>query len=94
MIKLLVFLYKSLKTAFCFQDKLDKKERKMSKKCIYCKREIDDNCVMDVCDSCGIGVWGKKMFYTIVKKMEEARERDDLVSTNTIGIGKLDKGRI
>jgi len=62
----------------------------MPKKCIYCKKDIDENSVIDVCESCGIGVWGKKMFDTIVKKMEDARNRDDLVSTNTIGIGKLE----
>ncbi len=65
----------------------------MPKKCIYCRKDINEDSVMDVCESCGIGVWGKKMFYTIVKKMEDAREKDDLVSTNTIGIGKLERGK-
>ena len=63
----------------------------MSKKCIYCKTEIDDNSVIDFCERCGVGVWGQKMFNTILKNMEEAREKDDLVSTNTIGIQKLEK---
>ena len=62
----------------------------MSKKCIYCRKDIEETSVIDVCEPCGIGVWGKKMFSTIVRKMEDAREKGDLVSTNTLGIGKLE----
>jgi len=65
----------------------------MPKKCVYCKKDIDENSVMDVCEPCGIGVWGRKMFKTIVKKMEDARDRNDLVSTNTIGLTELEKKR-
>jgi len=65
----------------------------MSKKCIYCRKDIDENSVMDVCEPCGIGVWGKKMFGTIVRKMEEAREKGDLVSTNTLGVTELEPRR-
>ena len=56
----------------------------MTKKCIYCKIEISDESVIDFCSRCGIGVWGEKMFNAIVQNMEEARSRDDLVSTNLI----------
>lgn len=63
----------------------------MSKKCIYCKKDIHDEMVLDVCNVCGVGVWGQKMFSTIVKKMEDARSKDDLVSTNTIGIKDFGK---
>lgn len=63
----------------------------MTKKCIYCKQELSDDRVIDFCDRCGVGVWGQKMFKTIVKNMEEAREKDDLVSTNTIGIQDFDR---
>ncbi len=63
----------------------------MVRKCIYCGKEVHENSVIDFCERCGVGVWGKKMFNTIVKNMEEAREKDDLVSTNTIGIQKLEK---
>jgi len=63
----------------------------MAKKCIYCRKDIDEDSVIDFCGRCGEGVWGKKMFNTIVKNMEEAREKGDLVSTNTIGIQKLEK---
>ncbi len=54
----------------------------MSKKCIYCKGEVPDESVVDFCSKCGIGVWGDKMFNAIVKNMEEAKSRGDLVSTN------------
>jgi len=57
----------------------------MVKKCIYCGTEVSSDSVIDFCNRCGIGVWGEKMFNTIVKNMEDARERGDLVSTNTIG---------
>ena len=63
----------------------------MAKKCIYCRRDIQEESVMDVCEPCGIGVWGPKMFNTIIRKMEDAREKNDLVSTNTVGIQKLEK---
>lgn len=54
----------------------------MSKKCIYCKVEVPDESVIDFCSRCGIGVWGEKMFNAIVKNMEDAKSRGDLVSTN------------
>ncbi len=63
----------------------------MVRKCIYCGKEVHEDSVIDFCERCGVGVWGQKMFNTIVKNMEEAREKDDLVSTNTIGIQKLEK---
>ncbi len=50
----------------------------MVKKCIYCKTQIEDNSVIDVCKRCGIGVWGEKMFAAIVGNMESAREAGDL----------------
>ena len=54
----------------------------MTKKCIYCGTDVDEERVIDFCDRCGIGVWGEKMFQTIVQNMENAREKDDLCSTN------------
>ena len=58
----------------------------MTKKCIYCKTEIPDESVIDFCRRCGVGVWGEKMFNTILTNMQNAAAKDDLVSTNTIGI--------
>lgn len=48
------------------------------KNCIYCKIPIDENSVVDVCQRCGYGVWGEKMFKTIIQNMENAREVGDL----------------
>ena len=50
----------------------------MAKKCIYCKTEVDENSVVDVCARCGVGVWGEKMFKAIIQNMENARTAGDL----------------
>jgi hypothetical protein len=50
----------------------------MGKNCIYCKVGIDDDSVVDVCQRCGISVWGPKMFAAIVENMQGAREAGDL----------------
>ena len=50
----------------------------MTKKCIYCSSEISDDSVIDFCKRCGVGVWGEKMFNTILDKMETARDNGDL----------------
>ena len=50
----------------------------MVKSCIYCKSGLDESSVLDVCVSCGVSVWGEKMFSTIVESMENARESGDL----------------
>lgn len=49
------------------------------KRCVYCKTGIDDNCVVDVCDKCGLGVWGQKMFQAIKDNMNNAKEKGDLM---------------
>ena len=54
----------------------------MSRKCIYCKVEVSPESVIDFCERCGTAVWGEKMFKTIVENMENARENNDLCSTN------------
>ena len=60
----------------------------MSKKCIYCKELISDDCVVDFCECCGKGVWGEKMFKTIIENMERARENQDLCHSNILEISK------
>lgn len=50
----------------------------MSKRCIYCKTDIDQNSVVDVCVRCGHNVWGEKMFKAIIDNMEGARASGDL----------------
>ena len=55
------------------------------KKCIYCKKEISDDSVIDFCENCGKRVFGDKMFDTIVKNMQNARDKGDLYQ-GTIGL--------
>ncbi len=55
----------------------------MVQKCIYCGAEINDDRPLTVCNKCGVKVWGEKMFKTIVRNMEEAREKGDLCHTST-----------
>nr|AQS33350.1 hypothetical protein [uncultured archaeon] len=50
----------------------------MTKHCIYCKTQIDENSVVDVCRRCGVGVWGEKMFAAILQNMSQAKEAGDL----------------
>ncbi len=58
-------------------------------KCIYCGCELSDGRVMEVCDECGLKVWGKKMFEAIVKNMNDARDNGDLCHmNNTCGISE------
>jgi len=51
------------------------------KKCLYCGVEISASAVLDVCQKCGVKVFGEKMFETIKNNMGEANERDDLCGT-------------
>lgn len=53
----------------------------MSKRCIYCKAEISDESVIDFCSRCGKGVWGEKMFNTILENMNEARDNGTLLNS-------------
>jgi hypothetical protein len=48
------------------------------KKCIYCGAELSDDCIVDFCEKCGIGVFGRKMFDAIIRNMKEAKLRGDL----------------
>jgi len=56
----------------------------MNKHCIYCRKEIPIESVIDFCEKCGKNVWGDKMFNAIVQNMEEAKNKGDLCSTNLI----------
>ncbi len=50
----------------------------MIKRCVYCRNEIKDERAIDVCDRCGIGVWGEKMFGAIKGRMHDAKEAGNL----------------
>ena len=60
-----------------FPDKFITKE-KMVNKCVYCKGSLSDGRAIDVCDSCGVKVWGQKMFGAIKSETACSRERGDL----------------
>jgi len=49
------------------------------KKCIYCSAEIHDDSVIDFCEKCGVRTFGRKMFDTIVQRMNDARDKGDIV---------------
>jgi len=51
-------------------------------RCVYCKSEIHDNRSMEICDRCGVNVWGAKMFSAIRQATDEARDNNDLCRTN------------
>ena len=57
----------------------------MAKRCVYCKSEISNDSVIDVCKKCGVGVWGEKMFQAIKDNMSNAREKGDLFQ-GSVGI--------
>ncbi len=50
----------------------------MAKRCVYCSKDLDMECVLDVCEGCGHGVWGEKMFKAIKENMQGAKEKGDL----------------
>ena len=54
----------------------------MATRCVYCRVEIHDNRSMEICDRCGVKVWGPKMFEAIKKTTDDARDNDDLCRTN------------
>lgn len=64
----------------------------MTKKCIYCKGEVDSESVIDFCERCGKGVWGEKMFNAILKNMEDARERGD-INSKGLFVGSPDSAK-
>jgi len=47
-------------------------------KCVYCKNEINDERAVDVCNKCGVKVWGEKMFKAIIDNMGQAKIKGDL----------------
>ncbi|MFH1585495.1 MAG: hypothetical protein ABIB79_01880 [archaeon] len=54
----------------------------MVKKCLYCGCELSEESVIDFCERCGIGNFGKKIFDTLKHNMENARKNGDLCHQN------------
>jgi len=48
------------------------------KKCVYCRVELGDERAVDVCDRCGVGIWGQKMFQAVKDNMDRAMKKGDL----------------
>jgi len=44
----------------------------MNKRCVYCKSDIYDDRSLDVCNNCGLKVWGERMFNAILQNMDNA----------------------
>jgi len=50
----------------------------MAKRCVYCSKEISQESVVDVCDRCGLGVWGDRMFNAIKQNMQGMKDKGNL----------------
>lgn len=57
----------------------------MAKKCGFCKAAIADEQAFEVCDRCGHGIWGEKMFATIRDNMNNAKVKGDLYQGSVTG---------
>ncbi len=55
---------------------------KMVHQCIYCKCELSANKAFSVCKSCGVKVWGLKMYEAIDSQMNDAKENGNLEQGN------------
>ena len=47
-------------------------------KCGFCKTELPTGQAFEVCDRCGVGIWGEKMFLAIKQNMENAKDEGNL----------------
>lgn len=47
-------------------------------KCVFCSIELPDNRVIEICDQCGISMYGAKTFKATIQNMEQAKIRGDL----------------
>lgn len=66
----------------------------MTTRCVYCGADISDGRSMEICDGCGFRTWGRKMFETIKRNTDDARDNGDLCMTNmnpkeTGSVGKI-----
>lgn len=50
----------------------------MAKKCGFCKAAIAEDSAFEVCERCGFGIWGEKMFKAIRDNMQQAQAKGDL----------------
>ena len=52
--------------------------KKMAKKCGFCKAGIPDEQAFEVCERCGHGIWGEKMYNAIKGNMQDSQKKGDL----------------
>ena len=50
----------------------------MVKKCGFCRTGIPENQAFEVCERCGKGIWGDKMFRAIRDNMQNSQMKGDL----------------
>ena len=50
----------------------------MVKKCGFCKAPIGEEISFEVCERCGHGIWGERMFKAIRDNMDKAKAKGDL----------------
>jgi hypothetical protein len=48
------------------------------RKCVYCNADVPVERAMQICDRCGVGVWGKKQWEHIKKTTDDAQDKGDL----------------
>ncbi|MFW5847072.1 MAG: hypothetical protein ACOCUU_02835 [Nanoarchaeota archaeon] len=53
-------------------------------KCLGCNKELGSERVIDLCDRCGISMYGKKTFNTIVDNLKDAQIKGDLLEQGEI----------
>lgn len=61
------------------------------RRCVYCNADLTDNRSMEICDRCGEGVWGRKMFEAIKKTTDEERDKGNLEPMNPHLLDGTDK---
>jgi len=50
----------------------------MVKRCIYCNYELEEDSVIDICETCMYKVWGEKMAGAIVDNMKREKANGNL----------------
>ncbi len=61
------------------------------KKCGFCKDNMADDAVFEVCEKCGHKIWGDRMFKAIVDNMQQAKEAGDLYQGSVTGFNAPDR---
>ena len=50
----------------------------MVKRCVYCNVELEEDFVVDICQTCMYKVWGPKMSQAIISGMEKERAKGNM----------------